>query len=291
MQNENYGRLLPCVLGLSLGLMAGCSSKSSPDNSSGNDSGASTPPGGGGPTGPAPTTGDATTALATAPATVLPPLPTLHDVVATEREDSVGIDFDPVDDAIDYRVYPLPKDSDVTINADNSLTIAECDLPVRRSEADLRPPERREQPERGRAHRSAAVREPEPAVLVGRLRSRRIRRSAMSTWCRALALSPYMRSPCIPRRTSWGGRRAARRFTLRARRPGRASSRAVAGTTASSSTCRRRPARRPPRSTTRRRPWCRGRATRSASASTTSRARTRRPTRATRSRRRPRSRC
>jgi hypothetical protein len=44
-------------------------------------------------------------------------------VVATEREDSVGIDFDPVDNAIDYRVYPLPAPGDVTVNADGSLAI------------------------------------------------------------------------------------------------------------------------------------------------------------------------
>jgi hypothetical protein len=55
--------------------------------------------------------------------TGLPNLPTLTNVVATEREDSVGIDFDPVDDAVDYRVYPLPNPGDVTVNADGSLTI------------------------------------------------------------------------------------------------------------------------------------------------------------------------
>lgn len=55
--------------------------------------------------------------------TALPSLPQLTNVVATEREDSVGIDFDPVDGAIDYRVYPLPDPSSVTVNADGSLTI------------------------------------------------------------------------------------------------------------------------------------------------------------------------
>jgi hypothetical protein len=53
----------------------------------------------------------------------LPELPELTNVVATEREDSVGIDFDPVDNAVDYRVYPLPSAADVTVNADGSLTI------------------------------------------------------------------------------------------------------------------------------------------------------------------------
>jgi len=53
----------------------------------------------------------------------LPPLPALTNVVATLREDSVGIEFDPVDDAVDYRVYPLPKDGDVTTNTDGSVVI------------------------------------------------------------------------------------------------------------------------------------------------------------------------
>ena len=58
-----------------------------------------------------------------APQTALPPLPTLTNVVVTERDDSVGIDFDPVDDAVDYRVYPLPSDGDVSTNADGSVTV------------------------------------------------------------------------------------------------------------------------------------------------------------------------
>jgi hypothetical protein len=55
--------------------------------------------------------------------TGLPALPELTNVIAIEREDSVGIDFDPFDGAIDYRVYPLPNPGDVTVNADGSLTI------------------------------------------------------------------------------------------------------------------------------------------------------------------------
>jgi hypothetical protein len=53
----------------------------------------------------------------------LGPLPQLTNVTATEREDSVGIDFDPTDNAVDYRVYALPNPSDVMTNADGSLTI------------------------------------------------------------------------------------------------------------------------------------------------------------------------
>jgi hypothetical protein len=62
-------------------------------------------------------------ALDAAPDTILPPLPPMTNVAATEREDSVGIDFDPVDNAADYRVYPLPADGDVTVNADGSLIV------------------------------------------------------------------------------------------------------------------------------------------------------------------------
>jgi len=50
-------------------------------------------------------------------------LPMLTNVTATQREDSVGIDFNPVDNAVDYRVYPLPDPADVTKNSDGSITI------------------------------------------------------------------------------------------------------------------------------------------------------------------------
>jgi hypothetical protein len=56
-------------------------------------------------------------------ATKLPTLPQLTNVTATLREDSVGIDFDPLDGAIDYRVYPLPSDGDITVNANGSVTV------------------------------------------------------------------------------------------------------------------------------------------------------------------------
>ena len=53
----------------------------------------------------------------------LPALPQLTNVTATEREDSVGIDFDPVDGAKDYRVYVLPDAKDLKVNSDGSLAI------------------------------------------------------------------------------------------------------------------------------------------------------------------------
>jgi hypothetical protein len=67
--------------------------------------------------------GTIVTQLTTAPTTALPTLPPLTNVNALERDDSVGIDFDPVDNAVDYRVYPLPSDSDITANSDKSVTI------------------------------------------------------------------------------------------------------------------------------------------------------------------------
>lgn len=58
------------------------------------------------------------------PPTALPPVAgPITNVTTTVTGDSVGIDFDPVDDAIDYRVYPLPADDDVIVNADHTVTV------------------------------------------------------------------------------------------------------------------------------------------------------------------------
>jgi len=91
----------------------------------------SEPPGGGAPDG---ATGPAEGARSgadpgvahssTTPPTRLPPLPGLTNVVATQREDSAGVDFDPVEGAVDYRVYPLPADRDVSVAADGSVGVA-----------------------------------------------------------------------------------------------------------------------------------------------------------------------
>lgn len=56
--------------------------------------------------------------------TTLPPVATqITNVVPAVDGDSVGIDFDPVDDAVDYRIYPLPADGDVTANMDGTVTV------------------------------------------------------------------------------------------------------------------------------------------------------------------------
>jgi hypothetical protein len=107
----------------------GCGSKS-PEGDGGGSRGSATDGGSGydvgtydGPTSPGPN-GVTVTQLDGGPSeTGLPALPELTNVFATQREDSVGIDFDPVDNAIDYRVYPLPSPSDLTVNSDGSLTI------------------------------------------------------------------------------------------------------------------------------------------------------------------------
>jgi hypothetical protein len=55
--------------------------------------------------------------------TKLPPLPPLANVVATENDDSVSINFDPVEGALDYRVYPLPADADIQVAGDGRVTV------------------------------------------------------------------------------------------------------------------------------------------------------------------------
>jgi hypothetical protein len=109
----------------SVELVMACGSKGAPELSASLDGGKEgsivVPPDG--PTSVDPEAGSIAGQLDAAPDSDLPALPTLTNVVVTEREDSVGIDFDPVDDAVDYRVYPLPAPSDVTVNSDGSLTI------------------------------------------------------------------------------------------------------------------------------------------------------------------------
>jgi hypothetical protein len=44
-------------------------------------------------------------------------------VMATPGDDSVTITFDPVDGALDYRVYPLPSDDDIDVREDGQVVI------------------------------------------------------------------------------------------------------------------------------------------------------------------------
>ncbi len=62
-------------------------------------------------------------ALDGGPQTKLPALPPLSNVVASLDDDSADITFDPVDGALDYRVYPLPNDSDITVASDGHVVV------------------------------------------------------------------------------------------------------------------------------------------------------------------------
>lgn len=67
------------------------------------------------------------TVLTTPPAnTNLPELPRLSSVRATAIGDSVAIAFDPVEQAVDYRVYELPAASAVTTASDGRVTIRDA---------------------------------------------------------------------------------------------------------------------------------------------------------------------
>jgi hypothetical protein len=123
--------VIPVTCAIAVGLAAACSSSKNGGSSTTGHPGADASGGGDaglvvtldGPTSGAPEPGTIVGQLSTPPSTALPSLPALTNVFGLEREDSVGIDFDPVDGAVDYRVYPLPNDSDVTANADRSVTI------------------------------------------------------------------------------------------------------------------------------------------------------------------------
>jgi hypothetical protein len=62
-------------------------------------------------------------ALDAAPPTTLPPLPPLSNVVAALDDDSVSITFDPVDGALDYRVYPLPSAGDINVTPSGQVIV------------------------------------------------------------------------------------------------------------------------------------------------------------------------
>jgi hypothetical protein len=55
--------------------------------------------------------------------TKLPLVPELGNVVATANDDSARVVFDPFLGAKDYRVYELPKDEDITIEADGTVKV------------------------------------------------------------------------------------------------------------------------------------------------------------------------
>jgi hypothetical protein len=131
---------------------AGCSSKSSDDSSSGSSSKSGSSSGSGSMSGSGTSSasgsapeGDAGASDATiivqytdgggpavgpsvgqidgGVATKLPSLPPLTNVVGVLNDDSVSITFDPVDGALDYRVYPLPSDGDISVASDGHVVV------------------------------------------------------------------------------------------------------------------------------------------------------------------------
>jgi len=64
--------------------------------------------------------------LEPAPATKLPELPRLTNVYAMQGDDSAAIGFDPVDDARDYRVYPLPADGKIKVGSDGAVVVEDA---------------------------------------------------------------------------------------------------------------------------------------------------------------------
>ncbi|HLK37278.1 MAG TPA: hypothetical protein VKU41_11040, partial [Polyangiaceae bacterium] len=109
---------------------ASCSNGSSHATSktpTGPSSGSLSSSGSTGPSGPPGSFPDAGTAYVSqvdgGVTTKLPSLPPLDNVVASLNDDSASITFEPVQGALDYRVYPLPKDSDVNVGSDGTVTI------------------------------------------------------------------------------------------------------------------------------------------------------------------------
>jgi hypothetical protein len=136
------------ALGLLISVVAGCSKSpsSSSDNTGGSDGGSNSghtgssgngsSAGGDSPTagsGPISNAGSNTTGFpddggiyvgATGDVTTkLPALPAIGNVVARLNDDSTSITFDPFEGALDYRVYELPADSDLSTKADGHIEI------------------------------------------------------------------------------------------------------------------------------------------------------------------------
>jgi hypothetical protein len=53
----------------------------------------------------------------------LPTLPTMNNVHVTQRGDTTIVDFEPVADALDYRIYPMPAPGDVLLGANGELSV------------------------------------------------------------------------------------------------------------------------------------------------------------------------
>jgi hypothetical protein len=104
-------------------VIAGCSKHADsrvPQGGTGpNDGGDAMGPGSGKPPGLPSVHGKPDTSVRTA----LPPVPAMTNVNATVVGDSVSITFDPIGEARDYRVYVLPRDSDVKAGDGGVVTV------------------------------------------------------------------------------------------------------------------------------------------------------------------------
>jgi hypothetical protein len=106
------------------------------DAGSGNAAGGGGGAGGGEPVPPDPIATDGQNNAA------LPPLPAIKNVRVRTSGDNVVIDFEPVDDARDYRIYISPDADDVTVDDDGAVTVRDAiyrcagDRPFRTREQD-----------------------------------------------------------------------------------------------------------------------------------------------------------
>ncbi len=53
----------------------------------------------------------------------LPALPALVGLQACINGDALNVTFEPLDDAVDYRIYPLPSDDDITVDGSGNVVI------------------------------------------------------------------------------------------------------------------------------------------------------------------------
>lgn len=104
----------------------GCSSKSDSSTGGGSSGGGPGEPGGNAPIGPTDPYDNGMMAVGPSgddPSTKLPSVPHVGNVVALLGDDSASITFDPVEGALDYRVYELPSDGDITVGSGGQVTI------------------------------------------------------------------------------------------------------------------------------------------------------------------------
>jgi hypothetical protein len=56
----------------------------------------------------------------------LPELPPIQNVRVTMNHDTALVEFEPIDDALDYRIYPLPDAADVLVGEDGELVVKDA---------------------------------------------------------------------------------------------------------------------------------------------------------------------